>query len=166
MEKLGCAAIGECRRSRIVMRPFMPGKGVTLARIAVDYRVWFVGKSRLDLDLRRLGNELVLLSQMHQQGRMKIVDLAKVFFGVSAVIGDGRIDAAAHGRQERHQSAEAIALDSDLARALWQPGHRVQGVPNISDAGVTIIRLIQAQAMLPVRLGSNAKVTARLLSPE
>jgi hypothetical protein len=121
MEELGRAAIGECRRSRIVMRPLMPGKGVTLARIAVDYRVWFAGKSRLDLDLRRVGNELVLLSQMHKQGRMKIVDLAQVFFGVGAVIGDGRIDAAAHGRKERHQGAEAITLDSDLARALRQP---------------------------------------------
>src|SRR3984885_15090224 len=110
MEKLGCAAIGECRPSRIVMRPFMPGKGVTLARIAVDYRVWFVVKSRLGLDLRRLGYELVLFSPMHQKGRMKIVDLAH--------------------------------------------------------AGATTIRLIQAKAMLPVRLGSNAKVNARLLPPE
>ena len=142
MEKFGCAAIGERRCGRIVMHPLMPGKGVTLARIAVDYRVWFVGKSRLDLGLGRLGNELVLLAEMHQERRTKIVDLTQVFFGVSAVISDGGVDVAAHGRQERHQGAEAIALDGELSRTVRQPGHNVQGVPDISDTGVAIVGLI------------------------
>ena len=67
----------------------MPSEGVALTGIAVDRRIGLAGKSRLDLSLRRLGNELVLLSQMHKQGRTKIVDLFQVLFGVSAVIGDG-----------------------------------------------------------------------------
>src|SRR6202047_4056725 len=135
----------------------MPSEGVALTGIAVDCRVWLAGKSRLDLSLRGLGNELVLLSQMHKQGRTKIVDLSQVLFGVSAVIGDGGIDVAAHGRQERHQGAEAVALDGNLARALRQFGHCVQGVVNISDASVTIIRLIKAKAVLPVSLRRDAK---------
>src|SRR3984893_1576919 len=144
----------------------MPSEGVMLPRIAVDRRVWPAGKSRLDLSLRRLGNELVLLSQMHKQGRTKIVDLSQVLFGVSAVIGDGGVDVAAHDRQERHQGTEAIPLDGDLARAVRQHGHSVQGVLNISDASVTIIGLIKAKAVLPVRLRVDAKVNARLLMPE
>src|SRR5258708_14846972 len=143
----------------------MPSEGVMLPRIAVDRRVWLAGKGRLDLSLRRLGNELVL-SQMHKQGRTKIGDLSQVLFGVSAAIGDGGIDVAAHGRQERHQGAEAVALDGNLARALRQFGHSVQGVNNISDASVTIIRLIKAKAALPVSLRRDAKVNARLLTPE
>src|SRR5580704_2547610 len=144
----------------------MPSEVMTLPRIAVDRRVCFASKYRLDLSLRCLGNELVLLSQMHKEGRTKIVDFAQVLFGVSAMIGDGGGDVAAHGRQERHQGAEAVALDGNLARALRQFGHSVQGVVNISDASVTIIRLIKAKAVLPVRLGGDAQVNARLLPPE
>src|SRR5258708_26887852 len=128
----------------------MPSEGVMLPRIAVDRRVWVAGKRRLNLSLRKIGNELVLLSQMHKQRRTKIVDLAQVLFGVSAVIGDGGIDVAAHGRQERHQGAEAVALDGNLARALRQFRHSVQGVVNISDASVTIIHLIKPTASLPL----------------
>jgi hypothetical protein len=137
-----------------------------LPRIAVDRRVWLAGKGRLDLSLRRLGNELVLLSQMHKQGRTKIVDLAQILFGVSAMISDGGVDVAAHGRHKRHQGAEAIALDGNLAGAIGQFGHSVQRVLDISDAGVTIIRLIKPKAVLPVSLLRDAKVNARLLTPE
>src|SRR6202049_2142768 len=144
----------------------MPSEGMALPRIAVDCSIFFAGKCRLDLSLRRFGNELVLLSQMHKQGRTQIVHLAQVLFGVSAVIGDGGIDVAADGRQERHQGAEAVALDGNLARALRQFGHNVQGVVNISDASVTIIRLIKAKAVLPVSLRRDAKVNTRLLTPE
>src|SRR5271163_1380193 len=103
---------------------------------------------------------------MHKQRRTKILDLAQVIFGVTAVISDGGIHVAAHCRQERHQGAKAVALDGNLARALRQFGHSVQGVSNISDASVTIVGLIKAKAVLPVGLGSDAEVNARLLTPE
>jgi hypothetical protein len=64
----------------------MPSERVMLTRIAVNRRVWFAGKGRLDLSLRRLGNKLVLLGQMHQQRRIKAVDLAEILFGVTAVV--------------------------------------------------------------------------------
>src|SRR5579872_379077 len=166
MEKFACPAIGERCRGGVVVCTVMPSEGVTLARIAVDCRIWVACERLLDMGLRRLGNELVLLSQMHEQGRTKIVDLAQVLFGVTAVIGDGGIDVAAHGRQERHQGAEAVALDGNLARALRQFGHSVQGVLDISDASVTIVSLIKAKAVLPVSLRRDAKVNARLLTPE
>jgi len=63
-----------------------------LPRIAVDRRVWFAGKCRLDLSLRRLGNELVLLGQMHQQRRIKPVDFAQIFLGATAVIDDRSVE--------------------------------------------------------------------------
>ena len=142
MEKFGRTAIGERRRRGVVVCAVVPREGVMLPRITVDSRIGFAGKSRLDPDFRRFGDELVLLSQMHKKGRMKIVDLAQIFFGVGTVIRDGGIDPAAHGRQERHQGAEAIALDCELARAVRQPGHSVQGVPDIANADVAIIGLI------------------------
>ena len=68
------------------------------------------------------------------------------------MIGDGGIDVAANGRQERHQGAKAVALDGNLARTVWHLDHGVQSVLNIFQARVTIVRLIEAKAMLPVSL--------------
>jgi hypothetical protein len=108
MQKFACPPVGQRCRRGIVMCSVMPGEGMTLPPIAVDRRVGFAGKCYLDLSLRCLGNELVLFSQMHEQGRIKIVDLTQVLVGVGALISHGGIDAAAHGRQERHQGAEAV----------------------------------------------------------
>jgi len=114
------------------------------------------------LSLRRLGNELVLLSQMHKQRRTKTVDLAQVLFDVSAVIGDGGI-ALPSGTSSRRQDSSP---GRQLARAPRQFGHSVQSVSNISDTSVTIIGLIKAKAVLPVILRRDAQVYARLLMPE
>ena len=59
--------MGERRSLGVVMRPTMSREGMILTRIAVDGRVRFAGKRRFDLGLRGLGNELILLGQMHQQ---------------------------------------------------------------------------------------------------
>src|SRR5713101_3166282 len=99
------------------MRPIMPSEGVMLTRIGVDCRVRFAGKGRFDFGLRRLGNELVFLGQMHQRGRMKPIDLSQIFLSVTAVISDRSVDAVAHGCQKDHQRAEAIAEDGNLAGA-------------------------------------------------
>jgi hypothetical protein len=103
---------------------------------------------------------------MHKQGRTKFADLTQILFGVSPVIGDRGVNVAAHCHQERHQGAETVALDGNLARALRQFGHSVQGVCNISDASVTIKGLIKAKAALPVSLRRDVKINARLLTPE
>ena len=58
------------------MRAIVPSEGVMLTWITEDCRVRFAGKGCFDLSLGRLGNELVLLGQMHQQRRSKPVDLA------------------------------------------------------------------------------------------
>ena len=123
-----------------------------LTRIAVNRRIWFTGECRLDRSLRRLGNELVLLSQMHQQRRIKSVDLVEIFLSVTTVIYDRRIDTIARGRQESHRSAEAIAKDGNPADTLRQLGHDISGVLNVLGAGVSIIGLIEAKAVLPVGL--------------
>src|SRR5271170_6283499 len=130
----------------------MPGEGVTLPWIAVDRRFCFAGKCCLDLSLCCSGDKLVLLPQMHKQGRMKILDLTQVSLGVTAMIGDGGIDLAAYGCKERHQGAEAVPLDGNLARTFRKSGHSVQGFFNISDASVTIISLIKTKPVLPVSL--------------
>ena len=92
-----------------------------LTRIAVDRRVWFLGECRFDLSLRSLGNELVLLGQMHYKGRTKPIDLSQIFFSIAAVISDCGVDAVvAHGCQIDHQCAEAIAEDRSACH--YTPG--------------------------------------------
>ena len=51
------------RRGRVAVRTVMPRKGVTLTGIAVNGRVRFFCKRRLDLSLRRLRDEFVLLAE-------------------------------------------------------------------------------------------------------
>jgi hypothetical protein len=84
-----------------------------LTRITVDCRVWFAGKCGFNRGLRRLGNELVFLGQMHQHGRMKPIDLSQIFLSVTAVISDRSVDALAHGCQKDHQRAEAMSEDGN-----------------------------------------------------
>jgi hypothetical protein len=137
-----------------------------LTRIAIDCRVWFAGKSLLDLSLRSLGNELVFLGQMHQHGRMEPIDLSQIFLSVTAVISDRSVDAVAHGCQKDHQRAEAIAEDGNLAGVPRQLGHGVDSVLSVPGTSVPVIGLIKTKAVLPVGLGGDAKVDAGLLTPE
>jgi len=65
-----------------------------------------------------------------------------------------------------HQPAEALAEDSNRASAPRQLGHGVGGVLNVSGAGVSVIGLIKSKAVLPVGLGGDAEIDARLLTPE
>jgi hypothetical protein len=144
----------------------MSSERVALTRIAVDRRVWLADKRPFDLGLRGLGNELVLLAQVHQQWRVETADLAQILLGVAAVIGDRSVGAVARGRQERHQSADAIAKDRNLAGALGQLGHNVGGVLDVLGAGVSVIGLIETKAVAPVGLGGDAEIDAWLLTPE
>ena len=82
------------------------------------------------------------------------------------MIGDRGVDAIAHGRQEGHQPAKAIALNGDLSRAVGQLGHNAGGILDVPGAGVSVIGLIEAKAVAPVGLGSDAEVDALLLTPE
>jgi hypothetical protein len=64
------------------------------------------------------------------------------------------------------KSAEAIAEDGNPAGAPGQLGHGVGGVLNVPGSGVSVIGLIKAKAVLPIGLGGDAEVDARLLTPE
>src|SRR5580658_713391 len=111
-----------------------------LTRIAVDRRVWFLGKCRFNFSLRSLGNELILLGQMHQKGRIKPIDLSQIFFSIAAVISHCGVDAVvAYGCQEDHQRAEAITEDGNPAVALWEVAYCVDGVLDVLGARVSVI---------------------------
>src|SRR6266852_5254466 len=73
---------------------------------------------------------------------------------------------AAHGCQEDHQRAEAIAEDRNLAVALREVAYCVDGVLDVFGAHASVISSVQTKAVLPVGLGGNIKVDARLLPPE
>src|ERR1700734_711433 len=149
------------------MRPIMPREGMTLTRITVDCRVWFLSKRRFDLSLRSLGNELILLGQMHQQRRMKPIDLSQIFLGIAAVIPDRGGDAVvAHGCHEDHQRAEAIAEQRNLAVAFREIAYCVNGVLYVPYARISVISRIEPKTVVPVGLGGNVQVDARLLPPE
>src|SRR5208282_516029 len=162
-----CALVGESCSLSVVMRPAMPREGMILTGITVHRCVWSFSKCRINLSLRSFGNELVFFGQMHQKGRIKPIDLSQIFLGIAAVISNRSVNAVAtHGCQEDHQRAKAIAEDGDLAVALREFTDRLDGVLDVPCARVSVISSVQTKAVLPVSLGDNIKVDARLLTPE
>jgi hypothetical protein len=125
---------------------------VTLTWVAVHRRIGFPSECRLDLGLPGLGNELILLGQMHQLGRTETVDLAEILLCVTTVVGDRSVNAAAHGRQESHQRSEAVAKYGNLAGALGYLRDGVGGVLDVPNTGISVIGLIEAKTVLPVWL--------------
>src|SRR5580704_11383509 len=98
---------------------------------------------------------------------MKAVDLSQISLSIAAVVSDRGVDAAAaHGCEEDHQRAEAIAEDGNRAGAIGQFSRSVKGILDIPDAHVAVIGLIQAEAVLPVSIRGDVEVNARLLAPE
>src|SRR5271170_2245525 len=139
---------------------------MTLPRVAVHRRIWLLSKCCFNLRLCSLGNELILLSQMHENGRMKPIDLSQIFLGIGAVIPDRGVDAiVTHGRHEDHQRAEAIAEQGNLAVAFRETAYCIDGVFDVLYAGISVISLIEAKAVVPVGLGGDVQVDARLLPP-
>ena len=139
---------------------------MTLPRIAVHRRIWLLSKCRFDLRLCSLGNELILLGQMHENGRMKPIDLSQIFLSIGAVIPDRGVDAVvAHGCHEDHQRAEAIAEQGNLAVAFREIAYCVDGVLDVLYAGISVISRIETKAVLPVGFGRDVQVDARLLPP-
>src|SRR4029077_52360 len=102
-----------------------------------------------------------------RRGGSKAIDLSQIFFSLAAVISDRGVDAVvAHGCQEDHQRAEAIAEDGNPAVALREVAYCVDGVLDVLGTRVSVISSVQTKAVLPVDLGGDAEVDARLLTPE
>ena len=59
---------------------------------------------------------------------------------------------------------ELFGVNADIRKTCDELAE--QGFLNISDGSVTVKGLIKAKAMLPVSLRRDAKVNARLLTPE
>src|SRR5271155_1302081 len=153
-------------RGGVVMRTIMTREGMTLTRIAVDRCVRSLGKCRFNLRLCSLGNELILLGHMHENGRMKAIDLSEIFLSIGAVIPDRGVDAVvAHGCHEDHQRAEAIAEQGNLTAAFGETVCRVDGVLDVPYAGISVISRIEAKAVVPVGLGGDVQVDSWLLPP-
>src|SRR6202451_4566418 len=166
VQKFARPTVGNVSRRGVVVFSVMAGEGVTLTRIAVDRRVRFLSKCRFNRRLCSLGNELILLGQMHEKGRMKPVDLSQIFLSIGAVIPDRRVDAVvAHGCHEDHQRAEAIAEQGDLTVTFRETAYCVDGVLDVFYAGISVISLIEAKAVVPVGLGGDVQVDARFLPP-
>src|SRR5271167_2817043 len=103
---------------------------------------------------------------MHENGRMKPIDLSEIFLSIGAVIPDRGVDAVvAHSCHEDHQRAEAIAEQRNLAVAFRETAYCIDGVFDVSDAGISVISRIEAKAVLPVSLGGDVQVDAWLLPP-
>src|SRR3984885_9681335 len=128
----------------------MAGEGMTLPPGAIHPRIWFLTNCRFNLRLCSLGNELILLGQMHENGRMKPIDLSQIFLRIATVIPHRGVDTVvAHGCHEDHQRAEAIAEQGNLAVAFRQLAYCVDGLLDVLDAGISVISLIEAKAVLP-----------------
>src|SRR5580698_250906 len=118
----------------------MAGEGMTLPWIAVDRCVRSVFDRYFNLRLRSLGNELILLGQMHQNRRMKPIELSQIFLSVGTVIPDRSVDAVVtYCRQEDHQRAHAITEQANLAVAFPQIANGVDSVLDVLYAGSSVI---------------------------
>src|SRR5580698_4862925 len=78
--------VGKVSRGGVVVFSVMTGECMTLPRIAVHRRIRLLSKRRPNHRLRSFGDELILLGQMHENGRMKPIDLSQIFIGIGAVI--------------------------------------------------------------------------------
>src|SRR5271168_3455799 len=153
-------------RSGVVVLSVMAGECVTLPRVTVHRRIWLLSKCCFNLRLCCLGNELILLGQMHENRRMKPIDLSQIFLSIGAVIPDRGIDAVvAHGCHEDHQRAEAIAEQGNLTVAFRKTACCVYGVLYVPYARISVISRIEAKAVVPVGLGGDVQVDAWLLPP-
>src|SRR5580693_9026801 len=98
---------------------------------------------------------------------MKPIDLAQIFLSIAAVIPDRGVDAiVAHGCHKNHQRAEAIAEQGKLPIAFRKTACCVNGVLYVPYARVSVISRIEAKAVVPVGLGGDVEIDARLLPPE
>src|SRR5580658_6784972 len=103
---------------------------------------------------------------MYENGRVKPIDLSQIFLSIGAVIPDCGVDAVvAHGCHEDHQCAEAIAEQRNLAVAFREIAYCVDGVLYVPYARISVISRIEAKAVVPVGLGGDVQVDARLLPP-
>src|SRR5580658_4666734 len=103
---------------------------------------------------------------MHENGRMKPIDLSQIFVSIGAVIPDRGVDAVvAHSCHEDHQCSETIAEQGSLAVAFRETAYCIDGVFNVPDASISVISLIEAKAVVPVGLRGDVQVDARLLPP-
>src|ERR1700721_4273216 len=97
---------------------------------------------------------------------MKPIDLSQIFLGIGAVIPDRGVDAVvADGCHKDHQRAEAIAEQGNLTLAFRKTAGCVNGVLYVPYARISVISLIEAKAVIPVGLGGDVQVDARLLPP-
>src|SRR5580692_9173798 len=166
-QRVARPTVSKVSRGSVVVLSIMAGECVTLPGVTVHRRIWSRSKCRFNLRLRSLGNEFILLGQMHENGRMKPIDLTQIFLRIGAVIPDRGVDSVAtHGCHEDHQRAEAIAEQGNLAVAFREIAYCVDGVLDVVGARVSIIGPIQTKAVLPIGLGGDIKVDARLLPPK
>src|SRR6185312_6293529 len=66
IEKFACSSVRQHCRGGVVVSPDVSGKRMALTRIAVNGCVRLFGQRSLDLRLRLLRDELVLLAKVHQ----------------------------------------------------------------------------------------------------
>src|SRR5580698_1782260 len=76
IQKVARSTVGEVSCCGVVVGSVMAGECMTLPRIAVYRRIWFLSNRRPNRRLRSFGDELILLGQVHENGRMKPIDLS------------------------------------------------------------------------------------------
>src|SRR5580693_8383614 len=144
----------------------MAGESMTLPRVAVHRHIWPLSKCLPNRRLCSLGDELVLFGQMRENGCTKPIDLSQVFVSISAVIPDRGIDAVVpHSCHEDHERSKAIAEQGNLAVALRETAYGTDRFFDVLYAGISVISLIEAKAVVPIGLGGDVQVDARLLPP-
>src|SRR5580698_2885411 len=116
-----------CRRRRVVVRAFVPRERVFASSIGVDDNVRFTRERSFDLFLSPRGNELVLVTEMHQERGKNPVRLPQVLVSLSSVISHRRVNLPTGLRQERHQPTETKTHRAYLPRSGLQRARSPNG---------------------------------------
>ena len=97
---------------------------------------------------------------------MQAIHRIEIRLRLATVVGHGSIDIGMERKAKRHHGAETVSKQSYLARALGQRCNDIDRIGDVSQASVAIVRLVQAQPMVPGFLRSHIEVNTGLLPPE
>src|SRR5580700_2308692 len=137
-KKLPRSLVRLCCRRRVVVGTFVPRERVLASNIGVDDNVRLTRERSFDLCLSLRRNELVVVTQMHQQRGVNAVRLPQVLVSLSSVICHCRINLPTGRRQERHQRTETKTHRAYLPRSRLHRACSASGRDNVAAALLSI----------------------------
>src|SRR5262249_5366006 len=116
--------------------------------------------------LRRRGDVLVVLAEVHEEWRPDSRCFFDIVLRTAAVVGDGRIGCVTRRGKVCHESSQAIPHNADFAGRRRLRASDREASSDIGDTYVSIEGVVESEAPLPLSVGLIRKIDAGLKSPE